>query len=238
MTRAPPDHGIAGVQGIGSGAENPGLYAANSSGAQLYLQPMSSNTLPPANTGSLVVLANGQLNYCYVPSAWVPLTNGIVPITPIRVVNTATSAGGITGPLVPGATVHTTIDLRTGPIPLEAIGIVGNFAISGVGGAVLNGFGVATIYPAGAATPATANINAGAGCFAISNSVSVGFGTGGNAGKLSIVWNGGVRCPTPRPTSTSPVTSSRPERPALGWGSNPGAAAWLFRGWLEVSSAF
>jgi len=54
---------------------------------------------------------------------------------------------------------------------------------------------VATIYPAGAATPATANINAGAGCFAISNAVSVAFGTGGGLGRLSIVWGGGGPVP-------------------------------------------
>lgn len=49
-----------------------------------------------------------------------------------------------------------------------------------------------TIFPAGAATPATASINAGYGCFTISNGVSVGFGDGGG---VSIVWNGGGPVP-------------------------------------------
>jgi hypothetical protein len=95
-----------------------------------------------------------------------------------------------------GASVHTSSAIAgTHGIPAQAIGVVGNFAISGVSGALLNGFGVATIFPAGTATPATANINAGAGCFAISNSVTVGFGSGGNAGKLAIVWGGGGAVP-------------------------------------------
>ena len=76
-----------------------------------------------------------------------------------------------------------------------AAGLVGNFAISGVNGALLNGFGVATIFPAGEATPPTANINAGANCYAISNLVTVGLGTGADAGKVSIVWGGGGAVP-------------------------------------------
>jgi len=100
------------------------------------------------------------------------------------------------GPLAAGAAIHTSSALNgTNGIPSNAVGLVGNFAISGVGGALLNGFGVATIFPAGAATPATANINAGAGCFAISNSATVAFGTGLNAGKVSIVWGGGGPVP-------------------------------------------
>jgi hypothetical protein len=80
-------------------------------------------------------------------------------------------------------------------IPSNAVGLVGNFAISGVGGALLNGFGVATIFPAGASVPATANINAGNGCFAISNAATVAFGTGGSAGKVSLTWGGGGSVP-------------------------------------------
>ena len=33
------------------------------------------------------------------------------------------------------------------------------------------------------------------GCFAISNAVSVSFGAGGSAGKVSIVWDGGGPVP-------------------------------------------
>ena len=186
-----------GVLGVGN-STGVGVQAQNSdSGASLLLVPIGSNTLPAgSSTGQFIVLANGSLHYSYADNQWVPLTNGIVPITPVRVIDTATGAGGITGPLAAGAAVHTSNAIAgTNGIPAAAIGVVGNLAIGGEGGALLNGYGVATIFPAGAATPATANINAGAGCFAISNSVTVGFGTGVNAGRLSIVWNGGGPVP-------------------------------------------
>ena len=130
-------------------------------------------------------------------SEWVALTNGTFPIPPVRVINTADGTGGITGPLVPGSrcTPRSAI-AGTHGIPAAAVGVVGNLAISGVNGALLNGVGFATLFPAGEATPATANINAGAGCFAISNAVTVGLGSGGsNAGKLSLVWSGGGPVP-------------------------------------------
>jgi len=119
-----------------------------------------------------------------------------VQIDPVRVIDTINGTGGITGPLVPGTTVHTSSAIAgTQGIPALATGIVGNFAISGFGGALLNGYGVATVYPAGASLPATATINAGAGCFATSNAFSVGFGAGGSLGKVSIVWGGGGPVP-------------------------------------------
>jgi hypothetical protein len=122
----------------------------------------------------------------------------VVPLpAPVRVINTTDGTGGITGPLTPSSTPHIS-GVLTGPtgIPANAVGLVGNLAISGVGGALLNGFGVATIFAAGIATPPTANINAGSGCFAISNTVTVAFGTGVDAGKVSIVWNGGGPVPS------------------------------------------
>ena len=95
------------------------------------------------------MLSDGSLHYSYATNQWVPLTNGIVPIAPVRVIDTATGAGGITGPLAAGAAVHTSSAIAgTHGIPAAAIGVVGNFAISGEGGALLNGYGVATIFPA------------------------------------------------------------------------------------------
>ncbi len=184
-----------GVLGVGN-ATGAGVQAQNASGASLLLSPYGSATLPArSETGQFIVLSDGSLHYSYADDSWVPVKS-TVQITPVRVIDTVTGVGGITGPLVPGATVYTSsIIAGTNGIPGSATGLVGNFAISGVNGALLNGYGVATIFPAGAATPATASINAGYGCFAISNGVSVGFGTGGNAGKVSIVWNGGGPVP-------------------------------------------
>jgi len=191
LTQGPGVLGVGNSTGVGVQAQNP------SNGASLLLEPIANDVLPTASAiGQFIVLGNGSLHYSYAPNQWVPLTNGIVPITPVRVIDTVSGVGGIVGPLAAGGAVHTSSAIAgTHGIPAEAIGVVGNFAISGVSGALLNGFGVATIFPAGAPTPATANINAGAGCFAISNSATVGFGSGANAGKLAIVWNGGGAVP-------------------------------------------
>jgi hypothetical protein len=184
------------VLGVGTG-EGKGLQGRNSTGPQLNLQQGAAALPALAQIGDFIVLSNGSLHYSYATNQWVQLNNGIVTLpAPVRIINTVAGTGGITGPLVPGAVVHTSSVLSgANGIPIEALGLVGNFAISGVGGALLNGFGVATIYPAGVAVPATANINAGAGCFAISNTVTVAFGTGGSAGKVSIVWTGGGPVP-------------------------------------------
>ncbi len=190
-----------GVLGVGN-AHGVGLQGQNTEGASLLLSPYGSTSLPASSeVGQFIVLSDGSLHYSYADDSWVPV-NSTVQITPVRVIDTVTDVGGITGPLVPGGTVYTSsIIAGTNGIPGSATGLVGNFAISGVNGALLNGYGVATIFPAGAATPATASINAGNGCFAISNGVSVGFGTGGHAGRVSIVWNGGG--PVPHATRIS-----------------------------------
>ena len=127
-----------------------------------------------------------------------------MPIAPVRVIDTTDGTGGITGPLALGTTVHTLSAHRrhqrhpagsrwgssaTSPSPASTV-------------PCWNGFGVATIFPAGEATPPTANINAGAGCYAISNLVTVGRGTGADAGKVSIVWAAAGPSPTPTPSWT------------------------------------
>ena len=154
-------------------------------------------TGPLVVPGTFAVLSDGSLHYCQTAGEWISLGQGVtVPIAPVRVIDTTDGTGGITGPLASGTTVHTSSAIAgTNGIPAGAVGLVGNFAISGVNGALLNGFGVATIFPAGEATPPTANINAGANCYAISNLVTVGLGTGADAGKVSIVWGGGGAVP-------------------------------------------
>ncbi len=195
--------GGTGVWGYSSGGI--GAYFAGGF-APLQLGLATGTTGPPTGTGhqagEIYVDADGAIFYCYAgdgqtTSEWVALTNGTFPIPPVRVIDTADGTGGITGPLVPGSTVHTSAAIAgTNGIPAAAVGVVGNLAISGVNGALLNGVGFATLFPAGEQTPATANINAGAGCFAISNAVTVGLGSGGsNAGKLSLVWSGGGPVP-------------------------------------------
>jgi hypothetical protein len=192
----------SGVWGVTNDVTGVGVMAESLAGPSLAIVPFGSTTLPTsASPGQFIVLSDGSLWYCATADEWTALGSGssppsVVTIDPVRVINTTNGTGGITGPLSPGSTVHTSTAIAgTNGIPADATGILANFAISGVGGATLNGFGVATIFPAGTATPATANINAGAGCFAISNAVSVSLGTGGSAGKVSIVWGGGGAVP-------------------------------------------
>jgi hypothetical protein len=199
--------GPGGVLGLGTVG---GVFSGSS--VAINLDPQANPGAPTGQAfkGDLAVDSTGVLYFCVVgspqttppfsPGTWIRVTNpvgAIVPLAaPVRVLNTTDGTGGVTGPLVPGATVHTTNSLiGVAGIPATAVGVVGTLAISGVGGALLNGFGFATIYPAGVATPAASNITAGAGCFAISNAVTVAFGTGGNAGKLSFVWAGGGPVP-------------------------------------------
>jgi hypothetical protein len=152
----------------------------------------------------MAVDSNGVLWLCIsagTPGTWVQVSQTpgtIVPLpAPVRVLDTTAGTGGITGPLVPGSTVHTMNSLLgTNGIPETAIGVVANYAISGVSGALLNGYGFSTIYPAGVSTPGTSTITSGANCYAISNAVTVAFGQGaGNTGKLSLVWEGGGPVP-------------------------------------------
>jgi len=189
--------GGAGVLGTHEGGGVGLMGQSFFNGPQLQLLPGGVTTTPAfPQTGQFYVGSDGLLHFCFGGGVFTPL-NTVVPLpTPVRVINTVSGVGGIVGPLAAGAAIHTSNALTgSNGIPTNAVGLVGNFAISGVGGALLNGFGVATIFPAGAATPATANINAGAGCFAISNAATVAFGTGLNAGKVSIIWGGGGAVP-------------------------------------------
>jgi hypothetical protein len=183
-------------QGAGYGATFAGGLAP------VLISP-AATTGPPTTgahaLGELYYDADGLAWRCWdagTPGEWAPQYTTVTLPAPVRVINTSTGEGGITGPLVPGSTVHTSSAVAgTNGIPVGANALVANLAVSGVGGALLNGYGVMTIFPAGEATPATANINAGAGCFALSNTVTAGLGTGADAGKVSIVWGGGGPVP-------------------------------------------
>jgi hypothetical protein len=126
------------------------------------------------------------------PGTWLPLSS-VVPLAfPSRVLDTRTGSGGLTGPFAPDGTTHTTSDLIGGltGIPDGAVGLVGNVAITG-NGSLLNGDGFLTLFPGGQSNPGTASLNAGAGAYATSNGVTIGLGTGLDAGELSFSWQGG-----------------------------------------------
>jgi hypothetical protein len=105
---------------------------------------------------------------------------------PVRVINTDPAVGpvvgGITGPLNSGATYTWSI-AGTNGIPADAVGIVGNItAVAYTSGGFL------TMFPTGVARPTVSSVNfAQAGTvFAWGNHFTAGFGTGANAGKISI----------------------------------------------------
>jgi len=146
----------------------------------------------------MYVDANGVFYKCVVagtPGTWVPMYAVVPLLAPVRVISTPPgpdNTGGLTGPFSPDGTIHTTSVLTGGTtgIPDIAVGVVGNLSISG-NGELLNGYGYLTLFPGGASNPSTSSLNSGGDTYATSNGVTVAFGTGKNAGKLSFAWQGG-----------------------------------------------
>jgi hypothetical protein len=108
---------------------------------------------------------------------------------PARIIDTRSSVGtagsGLTGnaPLQPGVTYIFGPFTGTNGLPADAIGIVGNVTVVNFTGA-----GYLSLFPGGAPDPGTSSINFG-GEFANSgwaNGFTLGFGTGSNAGKISM----------------------------------------------------
>jgi hypothetical protein len=102
---------------------------------------------------------------------------------PVRIIDTRTGTGGLTGARAAGSTTTWGPFTGTNGIPTDAIGIVGNITVTGYSG---NGF--LAIFPAGAAynpssSPSTMNYSTN---WAWANAFTVGFGVGANSGKISV----------------------------------------------------
>lgn len=187
--------GIIGGSTYGYGIEATGGLAP------LHMVPASAAGPPTSGThalGEVYVDSNGQVYKCMAagsPGFWVPL-NAVVPVTPVRVINTTNGTGGLTGPFSAGSTIHTTSVLTGGSsgIPSSALALVGNLSISG-NGSLLNGYGVLILFAAGTSVPGVASLTSGAGSYATTNGVTVTLGTGSNAGRLSFQWTGGGPVP-------------------------------------------
>lgn len=185
--------GTVGAVGIEAQGFN---YGASLFGghAPLFLAPAGSPGSPTGGNhslGEIYVDSNGVVYRCTLagtPGSWVPLQATVPIASPERVVDTRHGTGGVTGPIAPGSSVHTTSNLTGGTVPSNAVGLTGNVTVTGINGALLNGYGVLTLFPAGEATPTAATITAGSGCFAISNAFVTNLGTGE---ALSFVWGGG-----------------------------------------------
>jgi hypothetical protein len=95
------------------------------------------------------------------------------PLTPARILDTRSGAGGVTGPLGPGATVDVQVTGRGG-VPTSGVAAVAlNVAVTQPTAA-----GYLTLFAAGSPQPATANVTFGAGQ-TVPNLVVIKIGAGG-----------------------------------------------------------
>jgi hypothetical protein len=117
--------------------------------------------------------------------------NGLAAFRPARILDTRNSTGtpgsspglGANQPLQPGQVYTFGPFTNSNGIPADAIGIVGNVTVVNFTGA-----GYVALFPGGVADPGVSTLNFG-GEFASSgwaNAFTLGFGTGANAGKISI----------------------------------------------------
>jgi hypothetical protein len=163
-------------------------------------------TFTPSSLGPGGELVRGDLHELWVTrpggltgrNAWRKITSVRVDaasnsggaFTPARIIDTRSiTNGGF--PLTPGVVYTFGPFPGTNGLPGNATGIVGNFTIAAASGN-FGGAGFASIFPGSATFPGTSNINYPAGTPAIANSVVIGFGTGGTAGKLSFFLGGGA----------------------------------------------
>jgi hypothetical protein len=199
-----------GSIGVASGdSTTHGVFASSTEGyglvaigglAPIRIRPAAASGAPTSGThalGELFVDTNGVLYRCVAagtPGTWVPNFSVVPLANPVRVISTPSgngNTGGLTGPFSPTGATNTTSVLTGGStgIPASAVGAVANLTISAARGR-LNGDGYLTLFPAGTSNPGTASIYAGAHVRDTSNGVTVAFGTGSDAGKLSFSWQG------------------------------------------------
>lgn len=205
--------GHDGVEGYAPGTTAFGVLGASDTGFGIGGQSGSGVDVAASGTGRLQQLAYPTVTPSgpnFTPTAheqvrdtagvlWVSnadttwrRVNSIVPMTPVRVLDTRNpgGVGTVGGPAVPGDVAgpipaNTVITLTLAGqvgIPASAIGIVGNLT------SVYPSFnGFLTAYPAdGTHGPNSSNVNFVNGGPPTPNAVVVGLGTGGFAGKVSI----------------------------------------------------
>jgi hypothetical protein len=108
---------------------------------------------------------------------------------PVRIIDNRDGTGLTGSGLSTGQKLQAGVTYTFGPftgtngIPADAIGVVGNVTVAGYSGG-----GYITVFPGGVAWPGNSTLNFGAG-FANTgwaNAFTMGFGTGANAGKISL----------------------------------------------------
>jgi hypothetical protein len=180
--------GVHGMSDVGFGVTGESAAGvdvlANGTG-RVMQSPLVAPGPPGFSPGSFEQArdANGVLWLSGVTTQWRPVYS-TVPVTPVRVINTdpgiGAVVGGITGPLMQGNTYTWTLAGSNG-IPADAIGIIGNItAVAYTSGGFL------TMFPAGVTRPVVSSVNFSGTFFAWGNHFTVGFGSGANAGQVSI----------------------------------------------------
>lgn len=115
--------------------------------------------------------------------------DGLGPFVPVRIIDTRDGTGLAGSGLSAGQKLQPGTTYTFGPftgvngIPSDAVGIIGNVTVAG-----FTGGGYVTVFPGGVAWPGNSTLNFG-GAFANTgwaNAFTIGFGTGVNAGKISI----------------------------------------------------
>jgi hypothetical protein len=194
-------NGGFGVVGVANAnAASHGVLAQSSQGygivatgplAPIYLVPAASAGAPASGAhaqGEVYVDSNGTMYRCQVsgtPGKWAPMYSPVPLASPVRVIDSRNGTGGITGPLVAGTTATSSNLTGGSAIPAEAIAVFGTVTMVATG-QNLPGAGYLTVFPGGAAVPTASNVNAG-NSHAIASGLNVKLGSGGNAGKLSVV---------------------------------------------------
>jgi hypothetical protein len=180
---------LAGIGVIGSAVTDLAAFGAGYI-AQTPITDVNGNPVAGPPPGALYDFEqardkDGVLWVSNTDGSWRRL-NSIIPITPVRVVDTRNGTGGHTGALGGGSTT------TFGPfsqVPSNALGIVANLTAANFTGA-----GWLAIFPAGTTWPGNSNVNFtnAAGISAWANEVTVAVGSGTSNGKVSIRVAGGV----------------------------------------------
>ena len=202
-------HAGAGVQAYDGGGFGYGLYAASLGGIDIAAVGVGNIQQAPVPAGILTASPAGPPNYPASDFEQVRDGNGVLwlsgkggtwrrdntvrvdtpagtaAFTPARILDTRSPTGPTGGQPLKGDGTTYTFGPFTGTngIPADAIGIVGNLTVVNFTAA-----GYASLFPGGIAWPGNSSINFGPP-FANSgwaNGFTLGFGTGANAGKVSV----------------------------------------------------
>jgi hypothetical protein len=131
------------------------------------------NDFEQVRDGNGVMWISQQAPFGSPPTAFWRRLNTMIPITPVRVVDTRSGLGGVNGMQAATTTQTWTIAGSNG-VPASAIGLIGNLTAAAYSAA-----GYLAIFPGGTAWPGNSTVNFSPASYAWANSFVVLFGTGG-----------------------------------------------------------